>query len=269
MESISPTKVLIWAKTYPELSSKYRETVCTGGCLEDGTPIRLYPVPLRYLPLARQYRLYSWIAAPLRRNPQDTRPESFRMAKGYPPEVLHWVGTENGWEARREVVFKKRDWHFECADELFAAREQRGTSLGMVQVRQVEEVTVVDRPDEDRRKHEEKLKALQAGLDLFEGEVSLQKDLEFLPWRFRLRWRCAASACQGHTASVLDWGLGELARRHGPETALRRLEDIADLAVHDLRLFLGNLKNRQHIFSIVGLWFPQKTKLAQTSLFTP
>jgi hypothetical protein len=44
-----PTKVLIFGKTYPELSTKYVETVCTGGLLESGQPIRLYPVPLRYL----------------------------------------------------------------------------------------------------------------------------------------------------------------------------------------------------------------------------
>ena len=33
-------RVLIWGKTYPELSNKYTETVCTGGVLEDGRPIR-------------------------------------------------------------------------------------------------------------------------------------------------------------------------------------------------------------------------------------
>ena len=29
-------KILIWAKTYPELSSKYLETVCTAGMLPSG-----------------------------------------------------------------------------------------------------------------------------------------------------------------------------------------------------------------------------------------
>jgi hypothetical protein len=35
--------------TIPELSLKYTETVCTGGVLENGRPIRLYPIPYRYL----------------------------------------------------------------------------------------------------------------------------------------------------------------------------------------------------------------------------
>lgn len=52
-------RVLIWGETYPELSSKYRETVCTGGCLEDGRPVRIYPVPFRYLEGDSRYKMYS------------------------------------------------------------------------------------------------------------------------------------------------------------------------------------------------------------------
>jgi hypothetical protein len=269
MESATPTKVMIWAKTYPELSSRHRETVCTGGCLEDGTPIRLYPVPLRYLPHTEQYRLYDWIEVPLRRNPLDTRPESFRVARGTTPRVLHWVGRENGWEARSEIIDRKRDWHYGCLDELRIAQQTHGTSLGVLRVRQVDAVEVVGRSDDDRRMHELKLRALKSGLDLFSPGSDVQKDLEFLPWRFRLKWRCDEDRCKGHSASVLDWGLGELAQRDGPDIAQRRLEDISNLSVHDLRLFMGNIKSRQHIFSIVGLWYPQIVKQAQTSLFTP
>ena len=120
VESLEPLKVLIWAKTYPELSKRHRETVCTGGCLEDGTPIRLYPVPLRYLPVTSQYRLYDWISVPLRRNSMDTRPESFRVAQGVMPTTVGKARTTHGWEARREVVFKRQDWHFDCASDLHA-----------------------------------------------------------------------------------------------------------------------------------------------------
>lgn len=269
MESLSPTKVLIWAKTYPELSSKYRETVCTGGCLEDGTPIRLYPVPLRYLPAAKQYRLYSWVSVLLRRNPEDARPESFRLARGQLPEVLHCVGTENGWQARREIVFKRKDWHFRCARHLHAARMEKGTSLGVVPVRQVDEIGILERPDQERRTHEEKLRSWRARLSLFADDVGLQRHLAFLPWRFRVRWRCVEPECDGHSASVLDWGLNELARRDGPETARAKLEHLADPSEYELCLFLGNLKSRPHIFSIVGLWYPRRADQMQVDLFTP
>lgn len=259
----------MWAKTYPELSSRHRETVCTGGCLPDGTPIRLYPIPLRYLPLTRQYQLYQWIRVPLRRNPQDNRPESFRVAKGTMPEALHTLGTNNGWEARREVIFRQSGWHYDCLDSLQRAREADGTSLGMVKVREVERVEVVRRPESDREEHEKKLRGLRSGLDLFKAGQTFQKHLDFMPWRFRLHWKCSDGACTGHSGSVLDWGLGELARREGRAVARRRLEELADLSEHDLRLFLGNLNYRRHIFCIVGLWYPKKRHLAQTSMFTP
>ena len=34
-------KILIWAKTYPELSSRYLETVCTAGMLPSGKPFEI------------------------------------------------------------------------------------------------------------------------------------------------------------------------------------------------------------------------------------
>jgi hypothetical protein len=71
----SEHKVLIWGKTYPELSKKYIETVCTAGVLESGKPVRLYPITYRYLN-DEQFKLYQWITAGLLKNPGDSRPES-------------------------------------------------------------------------------------------------------------------------------------------------------------------------------------------------
>ena len=41
-------KVLITVKTYPTLSTKYEELVCTAGFREDGTWIRIYPVQFHF-----------------------------------------------------------------------------------------------------------------------------------------------------------------------------------------------------------------------------
>src|SRR6476660_5925321 len=73
-------KILIWAKTYPELSSRYLETVCTAGMLPSGKPLRLYPIPYRYLAGDKeQFKLYQWITADIQKKPDDSRPESFRI----------------------------------------------------------------------------------------------------------------------------------------------------------------------------------------------
>ena len=42
-------KVFITAKTYPTLSKKYYELVCTAGILDDGNWVRIYPLPFRKL----------------------------------------------------------------------------------------------------------------------------------------------------------------------------------------------------------------------------
>ena len=54
-------RILITVKTYPTLSRKYGETVCTAGLREDGTWVRLYPVPFRRLDQADRYSKYDWI----------------------------------------------------------------------------------------------------------------------------------------------------------------------------------------------------------------
>jgi len=40
-------KVLITVKTYPTISGKYDELVCTAGFTKEGEWIRIYPIPFR------------------------------------------------------------------------------------------------------------------------------------------------------------------------------------------------------------------------------
>lgn len=61
-------RILVTVKTYPTLSKKYGETVCTAGIREDGSWIRLYPVPFRRLNEEEQYHKYDWIEARVKKN---------------------------------------------------------------------------------------------------------------------------------------------------------------------------------------------------------
>ena len=71
-------RILITVKTYPTLSSKYDEVVCTAGVRSDGSWVRIYPVPFRKLGDFEKYRKFDWIEIDLERNPADPRHESFR-----------------------------------------------------------------------------------------------------------------------------------------------------------------------------------------------
>jgi len=72
------TKVLITVKTYPTLSEKYDELVCTAGFREDGSWVRIFPVPFRKLDYQNRYEKWQWIEIDLVKNTSDFRPESFR-----------------------------------------------------------------------------------------------------------------------------------------------------------------------------------------------
>ena len=47
-------KVLISVMTYPTLSESYYETVCTAGFREDGSWVRIFPVPHRLMKLQEE-----------------------------------------------------------------------------------------------------------------------------------------------------------------------------------------------------------------------
>ena len=49
-------KVLITVMTYPTISKKYDELVCTAGMQEDGSWIRIYPLPFRKLDDQQQFK---------------------------------------------------------------------------------------------------------------------------------------------------------------------------------------------------------------------
>lgn len=71
-------KVLITVKTYPSISEKYHELVCTAGFRENGTWVRIYPIQFRKKPYNEQYSKYQWIEIDLVKNTHDFRKESYR-----------------------------------------------------------------------------------------------------------------------------------------------------------------------------------------------
>lgn len=251
-------QILVWGKTYPELSTRHRETVCTGGSFVDsGKPVRLYPIDLRYLDRHKQYSLYDIIEVPVGVSTKDRRPES-RKVKSNQLKIVGKVKSGGDWIERHRIVFKDTSWHYDCLDHLKAQQRQDRSSLGLVPVRVFEGFDVVERPAKDRERHEAKLAALKGQVEIF---APATKHLDFLPWRFRVRWRCKDADCPGHDTLLLDWGLGELARRDGVDAAIQRMEFIGDTREHDLRFFMGNFKRYPKTFGVVGLWFPKREKI--------
>jgi len=102
------TKILITVKTYPTISTKYDELVCTAGFREDGSWIRLYPIQFRKRPYAEQYKKYQWIELDIIKNTKDTRPESFRpVSHDTPIQIVGAIPPDrNTWDERRKIVLR-------------------------------------------------------------------------------------------------------------------------------------------------------------------
>jgi hypothetical protein len=254
-------RVLIWGKTYPELSSKYAETVCTAGVRQDGAPIRLYPVPLRYLNSDSQYRLYDWIDVPICKSHIDTRPESFKVDAARIRAAGHLDTDKFGWAKRGEYIFKDPSWQFASMRELTHAQATTKRSLGIVTPGEIDRIEVKNKPERERKAYAEQMAAIQSQGNIFLDEY---KELGYRPFDIRLRWRCTTPcdvcASNPHDMLVLDWGLMELARKHGWDAgkAKEKLEDLATSGSFDFKLFLGNMKNHPKSFVVVGLWYPKR-----------
>lgn len=69
--TVERKRIFVLVKIYPTVSRRYRETVCTAGILEDGTWIRLYPVPFRLMKDEKKYKKYTWINVDVEKNNSD------------------------------------------------------------------------------------------------------------------------------------------------------------------------------------------------------
>ncbi len=96
--------ILILIKTYPEISRKYTETVCTAGIIADTKElVRLYPVRYRYLAGKNRFSKYQWIKAKLKKAKSDIRPESYKLDEDS-ITLGGKIGTSGNWRERKQWV---------------------------------------------------------------------------------------------------------------------------------------------------------------------
>jgi len=258
-------KILIWGKTYPELSKKHIETVCTAGVMESGKPVRLYPITYRYLNDG-QFTLYQWITAGIQKNQQDTRPESYKIDCDSIRVGEIVPATHDEWGKRSEFMFRDKGWQFDSAEELYESQKTDRTSIGVVTPREITKIEIVQRPEEDAISFDQKFEDLKktvaaqrAQIQMFGDAIPLEmKRLEFLKSRVVVSWFCMGKGCTGHTMQVLDWGLCELQRREGDDAALNKMKELCRLDTYDLKFFLGNLFQYPASFLVVGMWYPKR-----------
>lgn len=202
-------RVLITVKTYPTLSRKYGETVCTAGVRADGTWIRIYPVPFRRLDQEQQYKKYDWLDCRLVRNSSDPRRETYRPVDPSELKAVDHVGTQDGWRERRRLLLQTARV-YDRLDDLIEGAKANQVSLAVFKpARVLDFVWEEDERDWDRRRLEQ-MRQIHDQFDLFEDN-SWRLTFEVipkLPYNFSYRFEDAA----GRTSklNVLDWEVGQL-----------------------------------------------------------
>lgn len=272
-------KVLICVKTYPTLSEKYDELVCTAGVKEDGTWIRIYPVPFRKLNYDKQYSKWQWIELDLIRNTKDLRPESFRPNLDSPISLLNKVNTDRQWAERKQLVL--RDVKTNMTELIAEAKDPaKRTSLAILKPSKV--VDFIFEPCE-KEWDQSKLDAVQAHqeqLDLFEQEeaATIFKVVQKIPYKFSYVFDTEDGIRR--TLMIEDWEIGmlylnSLKAAEGNEAIAcqkvreRYFDDFVNNK--DLYFFLGTTLKFHNIapnpFIIIGTFYPPKQKEEYPTLF--
>jgi len=260
-------RILITVKTYPTLSRKYGETVCTAGVREDGTWIRIYPVPFRRLDEAEQYRKFDWVEADFASSRSDPRPETHHP-KDYDQLIpsAH-MGTEDNWRERRELLLKRCQVYDRLEPLITGAKENR-LSLAVFKPALIRDFIW---EDDDRNWDANKLAQMREQTkqsELFPEEEWRQtfNVIPKLPYAFSYRFEDDAG--KKSTLQVLDWECGQLywncLRSSGgdEDTALAkvRAKYIDEFRQRDLHFLLGTTQQFHQVapnpWVIVGVFAP-------------
>lgn len=276
-------KIFITVKTYPSISTSYGELVCTAGIREDGSWIRIYPVPFRTLETWRQYKKYQWIEALIERNEADIRPESFKVID---IDNINLLDEVKNWNERKKIILSKNKVYNDLEELIDLAKNKNLLSLAVFKPKHIKRLKI-EREKEDKKRLEKKvaLKARSKQINLFGQSFSDFEPVDRLPFKFSYVFE----DIKGKESSLMieDWEIGVLyrncflnARKKNKNLSEEELMQIAAQKVkekyedkflkeNDILLFLGTTKRYHKVapnpFVIIGVFYPPKEK--QLDLF--
>ena len=257
------TSVLITVTTYPLPSRSYDELVCTAGILKDGSWVRIYPVPFRFL----EFQKYQWVKLDLVPHEGDFRPESRRPAHADLGDlvIVSRLNTAQNWLARKAACLKNV---YSNLDRLIEdSKDPSNLSLAAFRPQRVSRFVV---EEDDREWKPAWLEQLRQ-LDMFSrrgGDSRVPVDK--IPYKFKYQFEDDVGRIS--TMTIEDWEVGALYRNcladaEGDEgIAIRKVRQkykTEFLGTKDITLFLGTTlehHRRRHInpFTIIGVFYPPK-----------
>ncbi len=267
LQNCKKEKILITVKTYPSLSKKYGELVCTAGINENGDWLRIYPIPYRKLYVKNtQYEKYRWIETEIEKNTSDPRVESYKVDyKNI--QLLDFITTDNNWSERKNVVLKKG--YTKNLDELIEKSKNDNLSLAVFKPTEIKDFVweAVDR--EYKKDVLAKIEADRNQLKLFPDEIDDNPDFKEIPkLPYEFSYVFLDDKGKQRKLMIEDWEVGAaywgfLKHYKDEAIALEKVKDkfLNQLAFkRDLYFFLGTTRQfhgwARNPFIIIGVFYP-------------
>ena len=263
-------RVYITVKTYPTLSEKYDELVCTAGICEDGTWIRLYPLPFRKLDNDQKYRKWQWIEVDVERNISDFRPESYKVLNIDNIKIISNDSNKVNWDERKRIIFNMEKV-FTNKTEIISLAKLYPPKRSLLTFKPAK-ITRFYTKTTEREWPKDKLELIKEKakqLSLFQTQEELLEEFKVvdkLPYEFRYVF----TDDEGIESDLMieDWEAGALylnclKNANGDES--KALENVQkkywdEFIKKDIYFFLGTRLRDQirspNPFSIVGVFYP-------------
>ena len=261
-------RVYIVVKTYPTISKEYSELVCTAGILEDGSWIRLYPIPFRKLDFDQKYPKFTWSEMSVARNTSDFRPETYRPDLSTIKVEPQPKNKKIDWDERREIVFKNKKIYTNL-EELINKAKSDGTSLAVFKPTRILDFIAkeVDRDwDSDKLSI---LKGLSRQIELFQTPEEITEEFKIVPKvPYKFSYKFEDNVGKQSTLMIEDWETGMLYMKclkaaNGDESvAIAKVREkyFDYFLTRDLYFFMGTTKQHHNLaknpFIIIGAFYP-------------
>ncbi len=237
-------RMLVLAKAYPNISSRYQELICVAGITESGDLRRIYPVPWRLFWANQGFSKKQWIEYRIVGTPEkDRRPESIKIDQNSIKKLQ--------LASFREIK-KMISPLLTNAEELAAKFKQDEKSLGFVRP------SLIDLVESER--DVEKFDEMEKQLTLL-GDSAVRIDV--IPVKLSYNYQCmdnAGKTC-GYTHNHMceDWEMGALYRKYMEDrkTAYEKTKDA----------FLNKMISRPECYFMIGTHYRWKTPIIVSVIY--